>query len=160
MLVENVAITNAQHSARHGEIGNQSGAVMTVEGTAGNDSLIASGNSDGAFVIHALGGNDTVAGGSAADTIEGGAGGDLLYGRDGADALTGGTGNDLLDGGAGIDTAGFAGSAQLHRQRDRLDHELHRTATTFFRTSRSRSRAMASATCWSARPALPRSRLR
>jgi uncharacterized protein len=110
VLVENVAVTNAQHSARHGEIGNQSGAVMTVEGTAGNDSLLASGNSDGAFVIHALDGNDTVAGGSAADTIDGGTGGDLLYGRDGADALVGGTGNDLVDGGAGIDSAAFAGA--------------------------------------------------
>ena len=109
VLVENVAITNAQHSARHGEIGNQSGAVMTVEGTAGNDSLIASGNSDGAFVIHSLGGNDTVAGGSVADIIEGGDGSDLLYGRAGTDTLVGGAGNDLLDGGTDIDTAAFSG---------------------------------------------------
>jgi Ca2+-binding RTX toxin-like protein len=87
LLVENVTITDAQHTLKHGDIGNQSAATMTVYGTAGVDSLIASGNSDGPFTIDAGDGNDIITTGSANDFIEGC--GD----------------NDTIDGGGGIDTA-------------------------------------------------------
>ena len=92
VLIENVDIDNAQHSARHGEIGNQSAATTTVEGTSDADSYIASGNSDGAFVIDGNGGADTLTTGSANDT------------------LTGGADNDALDGKGGIDTAVVTGA--------------------------------------------------
>ena len=110
LTVENVAITDAQHSLRHGELGNQSGATMTVSGTSSNDSLIASGNSDGPFDIDGADGDDIVTTGSAADTLDGGAGSDELSGLDGGDTLNGGIQNDLLDGGTGLDTALFADS--------------------------------------------------
>ncbi len=61
---------------------------------------VASEGSDGLYygagdqTVHALGGNDAVAGGD---------GDDQLYGDDGNDGLDGGNGDDYLDGGAGID---------------------------------------------------------
>ncbi len=110
LIVENVAITDAQHSLRHGEIGNQSGATMTVEGTSNNDSLIASGNSDGPIDIDGADGDDLLATGSAADSLDGGAGSDELRGLDGDDTLTGGLHHDVLKGGAGTDTAVFVDS--------------------------------------------------
>lgn len=48
-------------------------------------------------------GNDTLVGDGDADRISGGTGNDLLMGFYGADVLNGGTGNDTLVGGAGVD---------------------------------------------------------
>jgi Ca2+-binding RTX toxin-like protein len=92
VLVEDVTILNAVHNALHGDVGNQSAATLTITGTAGADSLIASGNSDGAFVVNAGGGDDTITTGSAADTIEGGAANDIIDGRAGIDTAIVGTG--------------------------------------------------------------------
>jgi uncharacterized repeat protein (TIGR01451 family) len=69
------------------------GSLVTIRGTAGNDSLIV--GTGGADVIHGLGGNDKI-------DAKGGA--DLVCGGDGADTLKGASGNDQLDGGAGTDT--------------------------------------------------------
>lgn len=63
--------------------------------------------------IEALGGDDSVEGGSGADFIDGGTGNDTLFGwggddtligADGNDSLDGDDGNDSLDGGIGDDT--------------------------------------------------------
>lgn len=50
------------------------------------------------FVVTALAGNDTVAGGSGADQLFGYAGGDLLTGGAGGDVLYGNAGDDLIYG--------------------------------------------------------------
>ena len=92
VTVEDVAITDAVHNALHGDIGNQSAATLTVTGTAGADSLIASGNSDGAIVVNGGAGNDTITTGSANDTLEGGADNDNLNGAGGIDTAIVGTG--------------------------------------------------------------------
>jgi len=87
VTVTNVTISaTTEHSADHGDIANESEATMTVIGTDGNDSLIASGDSDGAFDIDGGAGDDAIGGGSANDII------------------TGGTGDDTIDGGGGTDT--------------------------------------------------------
>ncbi|WP_425101063.1 Hint domain-containing protein [Tropicibacter sp. S64] len=78
------------------------------------------GTADGAGLeIDALGGNDTIVGGSAGDSIDGGSGNDSFEGRGGNDTIIGGdgddfiddevgfldgSGNDFFDGGAGNDT--------------------------------------------------------
>ncbi|WP_211243404.1 calcium-binding protein [Chitiniphilus eburneus] len=54
--------------------------------------------------IYALGGNDTVSGGTGTDEIHGGDGDDNLFGYAGDDVLIGGAGNDRLSGGDGRDT--------------------------------------------------------
>ncbi|MDO6588167.1 Hint domain-containing protein, partial [Salipiger sp. 1_MG-2023] len=63
--------------------------------------------------IDALGGDDSVLGGSGADTVragdgndtvDGAAGDDSLSGNLGNDSLSGGDGDDTLDGGSGLDT--------------------------------------------------------
>lgn len=45
-------------------------------------------------VIYALGGNDTIIGGTGVDTIDAGAGNDVIDGGTGADSMAGGTGDD------------------------------------------------------------------
>jgi Ca2+-binding RTX toxin-like protein len=68
---------------------------------------------EAAIAAHALGGDDSVTGSSAADSIFGDSGSDTLIGRGGDDSISGGTsgdllrgdeGNDTLDGGGGADT--------------------------------------------------------
>ena len=61
--------------------------------------------------ISALGGNDTVLGGTRSEAIDGGAGNDKLDGGQGSDKLTGGEGKDTLVGGLGKDSFVFKASA-------------------------------------------------
>lgn len=100
------AVHNASYTVSDNHGGTATGSVdityhagTTLDGTAGDDVLLA-----GA-------GNDTLNGGLGRDVLVGGEGNDTLYGGGGNDLLIGGAGNDLLDGGAGIDTASYA-SAQ------------------------------------------------
>ncbi|WPN55379.1 M10 family metallopeptidase C-terminal domain-containing protein [Pseudomonas sp. P9_31] len=58
--------------------------MITVQGTAGNDTLLGSAASEIFY------------GGAGNDTIDGGAGGDILVGGAGIDKLTGGTGADTF----------------------------------------------------------------
>ena len=69
---------------------------VTLQGTAGNDSINGGFNDDS---ISGLAGNDTLLGNKGDDTLRGGEGDDLLIGG-GSEA----GGNDSLDGGAGADT--------------------------------------------------------
>ena len=95
VAVDNITISaTTEHSADHGDIANESASTMTVVGTASGDSLVASGDSDGAFDINGAGGDDTIAGGSGNDMLAGGAGDDSISGRKGADSLNGGSGTD------------------------------------------------------------------
>lgn len=102
--------------------------TVIVNGTQGNDVILAFGNAAGTSVvglaaqinitgaepandrlmINALGGDDVVdASGLGADaiqlTIDGGNGNDVLIGGDGNDVLLGGLGDDVLVGGPGLD---------------------------------------------------------
>lgn len=61
--------------------------------------------------ISALGGNDTVLGGTLSEAIDGGAGNDRLDGGRGNDRLTGAEGRDTLTGGLGKDSFVFKASA-------------------------------------------------
>ena len=101
---------------------------VTVNGTNGDDVIIAAGSAGSATVVglaakvtvvgaevpadvlavNALSGDDVVQGsGLAADAIsfatDGGPGNDVLTGGAGADVLTGGDGDDVLIGGPGVD---------------------------------------------------------
>ncbi len=112
------------------------GAVdtTTINGTAGNDSILIAPNAGAVDVtglaaavkiehseaandvlnVNALGGNDTINGsvGLAAlikVSMDGGSGNDTINGGDGAEVLLGGDGNDAIDGNLGNDT-GFLGA--------------------------------------------------
>ena len=83
-----------------------------VTGTSAANTINLSANTND-VVVYALGGNDTVTGGSGNDTLygqagndtlNGGLGSDVLYGGGGNDTLNGGPGADFMDGGAGNDT--------------------------------------------------------
>ncbi len=83
---------------------------ITHLGTAWNDSLRASGDTD--HLLYGDNGNDALSGNSGKDTLYGGTGNDrqwgsygrdLLYGGGGDDSLFGGWGDDTLDGGTGDD---------------------------------------------------------
>ena len=74
----------------------------TINGTAGNDSLVGGPDSD---TINGLEGDDTLIGGpydpfipEGGDRLDGGPGNDYLFGGRGADLYIGGDGNDTLDG--------------------------------------------------------------
>ena len=91
---------------------------VVYTGTAGNDFLDGSslGTKDIA-VFRALGGNDTMIGGSGNDRFDGGAGGDSMSGGAGDDAFfisldnTPGVGaHDTIDGGVGSDMLVIAAS--------------------------------------------------
>lgn len=101
--------------------------TQTIDGTSGDDMLVASsndlawflqgGNDDltasGGNDYASLGtgndtadmgnGNDLVESGSGDDSVAGDAGNDLIYGGSGDDSLSGGAGNDGISGGDGAD---------------------------------------------------------
>jgi hypothetical protein len=87
--ISNVSITNAVHSATHGDVANVTQSIETVTMTDAAETLIASPTSTGTIVIHAGGGDDTVTAGSGNDTLDGGAGSDQLGGGAGIDTATG-----------------------------------------------------------------------
>ncbi len=91
--------------------------VNSVQGGAGNDTIIADPVTAGApctGTCEHLGvgsqtfnggpGNDVIFGERGNDTLNGGEGDDSLYGGIGDDVLRGGSGNDLLSGGFGADS--------------------------------------------------------
>jgi Ca2+-binding RTX toxin-like protein len=117
-------------SAPGTNLGDGQADTVTVNGTAGNDTIQVSGtpgsvavtglaatvNISGAeaandqFLIETLGGNDVItaaglAAGAVQLTIDGGAGNDTIIGSAGDDMLIGGDGNDVVNGGRGNDTA-------------------------------------------------------
>ncbi|MEL7211066.1 MAG: Hint domain-containing protein [Pseudomonadota bacterium] len=73
----------------------------TLTGGAGDDTLSGDWGNDS---IDGGAGNDRASGGSGDDTITGGAGDDTLDGGSGNDVLSGGDGSDNLSGGEGDDT--------------------------------------------------------
>jgi len=111
-------------------VGDGASDSVTVNGTAGNDTVQVSGvggfvtvaglpasvtlaGAEGAndrLIIDTLGGNDVISAaglqaGTVQLTIDGGAGTDTITGSDGNDILIGGDGNDTITGGRGNDTA-------------------------------------------------------
>jgi Ca2+-binding RTX toxin-like protein len=89
-----------------------SGAVITVSGPDGTDTLTnveklqftdATITLPGGTYLNGTAGNDSLNGDSTDNLILGGAGGDTLYGGAGNDAIYGGDGNDFIDGGPGND---------------------------------------------------------
>jgi Ca2+-binding RTX toxin-like protein len=76
--------------------------MATVNGTAGNDSIIAGTTYvDGADLLYGAAGNDTIYAGGSSDTVYGGADNDLIDGGAAADTLYGDTGNDTIYSGTG-----------------------------------------------------------
>jgi Ca2+-binding RTX toxin-like protein len=75
--------------------GNVAGA--TINGTAGNDSLMGTPSDD---TINGLGGNDTIDGAGGDDVLNGGDGNDSIIAVTGFDTVSGGAGNDTIQGGA------------------------------------------------------------
>jgi Ca2+-binding RTX toxin-like protein len=75
----------------------------TLTGTTSDDLLDAQ-QRNVAVTVNGNAGNDTLLGGGGADTLYGGSGHDVLNGNDGNDVLYGGIGNDQLDGGWGNNT--------------------------------------------------------
>lgn len=110
LFVDNVAITGAEHSATHGEIGNVTNSVWLVRLTDGDDSIMAAPSSIGAFFINGLGGDDQITAGGLSDLLNGGSGNDMLFGGLGDDILVGGSGSDRLTGGAGSDDLAGGGA--------------------------------------------------
>ena len=86
--------------------------MATLNGTAGNDSLVGTSYGD---TIFGLDGNDTLSGGFGSSFLDGGAGNDSLRGYFGPDTLIGGDGADTISGlgsdsisaGAGDDRVSF-----------------------------------------------------
>ncbi|WP_321336316.1 DUF5801 repeats-in-toxin domain-containing protein [Breoghania sp.] len=85
VVVENVEISDAIHSAAHGDIDNVTQSTMTVTGDAGNDVYVAGGNTTGDIDFAGFGGADSFTGGAGDDTFTGGADDDVLDGADGTD---------------------------------------------------------------------------
>jgi Ca2+-binding RTX toxin-like protein len=102
------AVNLANASGPNGYALTNTGAAVTLTGSAFNDTLTGGAGND---TLTGGGGNDTLNGGDGTDTLNGGAGNDTLNGGDGNDLLTGGAGDDFLIGGAGTDTL-IGGAAQ------------------------------------------------
>src|SRR5438067_443828 len=75
----------------------------TINGTAGNDSLVGTPGND---TINGLGGDDTINGLDGNDSLDGGDGNDSIIGGTGLDVMVGGAGNDTLDGTILVDSGG------------------------------------------------------
>ncbi|MCG5058906.1 MAG: tandem-95 repeat protein [Limnoraphis sp. WC205] len=74
--------------------------MIEINGTAGNDNLLGTGEAD---VIFGLEGNDLISGSSGDDSLFGFEGNDTLYGNEGNDTLFGNQNSDLLIGWGGED---------------------------------------------------------
>jgi Ca2+-binding RTX toxin-like protein len=107
-------------SHQYNVIDNRNGQRKTLNGSNGNDLILASKYGD---VINAKKGNDCVIGGAGDDIIHGHQGDDQIYGNggndrifgdDGADKLYGGSGNDVIYGDNGNDViVGGAGNDDI-----------------------------------------------
>lgn len=119
----NLGFTSAE-SGSFGFAGGAGGVFSQIEAvvaTEGDDTINASGLSDG-VVVYGGGGHDFFNGGEGGDlfeagagpdevfaaggddTIDGGGDADFIYGGAGQDSLTGGSGNDYMQGDTGNDT--------------------------------------------------------
>ncbi|AIC14281.1 PKD domain-containing protein [Nitrososphaera viennensis] len=87
-------------SGQYNVIDNRNGQRKTLNGSNGNDLILASKYGD---VINAKKGNDCVIGGAGDDIIHGHQGDDQIYGNGGNDRIFGDSGDDKLYGGAGND---------------------------------------------------------
>jgi Ca2+-binding RTX toxin-like protein len=130
--INGVTITNALHDAQNGDVENVSQSVLTVNGTAGNDTYIASPETTGSIVFHGSAGNDTLTGGAGNDVIDGGAGDDEIRPDAGNDVVHAGAGNDSIhafggghhdyvDCGPGKDTA-YVDKGERTRRCERVKH--------------------------------------
>ncbi|MHC4879553.1 MAG: beta strand repeat-containing protein, partial [Planctomycetota bacterium] len=77
--------------------------IVEVNSLAGDDTIDASGLTNGAMDVNAGDGLDTITGGSQNDTLAGNSGNDVILGGDGDDILRGGANSDTLNGQAGND---------------------------------------------------------
>ena len=84
------AVTTFNASGVVGDTAGDTGALLAVSYTSGNDTAAAT------VTITGGAGNDVLTGGDAIDTIIGGAGSDTLDGDVGQDTLTGGAGRDIF----------------------------------------------------------------
>ncbi len=91
-------------------------AGVTIQGTAGDDTIdITTGTTvagqpqptNFGDTINGNGGDDIIVAGAGNDTILGGAGNDTIHGGDGNDTIVGGSGEDEMYGGLGADTFTF-----------------------------------------------------
>ncbi|HET6575770.1 MAG TPA: calcium-binding protein [Fimbriiglobus sp.] len=80
-------------------IGGDVGVPVSVDGQAGNDTLIG-----GDITLIGGAGNDYLYGSTGNDSLTGGDGNDTLYGLDGNDTLAGGNDNDQIYAGTGANT--------------------------------------------------------
>src|SRR5438128_1036580 len=78
--------------------------MATINGTAGNDTIVGSTESD---VVDGSSGNDNIQAGAGMDTVYGNTGNDTLSGNADADWVEGDSGNDEVRGGPGQDSIGF-----------------------------------------------------
>ena len=76
---------------------------ITINGRGGDDYINAFGVSAAGFTINGGAGNDTIIGSERGDRLNGGDGSDLIFGFGGNDRIDGGAGNDYLFGGLGND---------------------------------------------------------
>ena len=89
--------------------GSGSGAAVLIATLQSGATLVATdivveGGAEGGQTINGTAGNDSLVGGPGNDTIDGLAGNDTLVGLGGDDSLIGGPGFDSMDGGLGNDT--------------------------------------------------------
>ncbi|MDQ7249856.1 beta strand repeat-containing protein [Dongia sedimenti] len=86
--------------------------VLKIQGSLGNDVILATGLSGMALQINAGGGNDTIFAGAGDDVISGGQGSDVVQMGAGNDRFiwNPGDGSDSVDGQAGTDTLEFHGA--------------------------------------------------
>jgi len=85
--------------------------IIEVNSLAGDDTIDASGLTNGRMHVNAGDGVDTITGGSQNDTLSGNGGGDSIDGGDGDDTIRGGAGSDTLNGQAGNDLVEGQGSS-------------------------------------------------
>ena len=114
---DGVGVATGRDDVLNGDNGNNSidalGGADTVAGGSGDDTLHGGGGDDD---LNAGGGNDLVEGGNGRDTIYGGAGDDELYGDDALTTSGSSTDyDDLIFGGDGNDVIwGGRGNDELH----------------------------------------------
>jgi Ca2+-binding RTX toxin-like protein len=97
-----VLLTNTMLMVNGRSYGNVGAELVTVDGTAGNDVLLAPGYS-GFVGFNGFEGNDFILVGAGGSSIDGGDGNDTLLGGAGLDNLTGGVGADSVSAAGGDD---------------------------------------------------------
>ncbi|MDC6168287.1 calcium-binding protein [Paucibacter sp. XJ19-41] len=91
---------NLNGDAAANSISGYNDASNSINGFAGNDSLVGGARFD---IVDGGDGNDSLTGLGGNDSLMGGAGNDSLFGGEGLDMLDGGMGDDSLEGGEGAD---------------------------------------------------------